>query len=336
MSFLTLGIETSCDETAVAVVEDGTLVRSNIILSQAEHSVFGGVVPEIASRKHVSSIGPIFQQALLDAEVTLKDIDLIAVTRGPGLIGCLLVGLNFARGLALVVGKPFVAVNHLEGHIAANSLACVDLDSHHLTLLISGGHTMLVEVLKIGDYRALGETRDDAVGEAFDKVAKLVGLGYPGGARIDKLAKSGNPQAIQFPRPMRKSGDYDFSFSGLKTAVALHWNSLSEEQQQNDIADIVASFQEAAVDILAQKTIHAAEALQVGSVTLAGGVAANSRLRLLLAEKLEKRGINFHYPQPDLCTDNAAMIAAAGYFQYRLRGASSMAVDSNPALRLGQ
>ncbi len=336
MAFLTLGIESSCDETAVAIVEDGSRVRSNIILSQAEHSVFGGVVPEIASRKHVVSIGPIFKRSLSEAGLELSEIDLIAATRGPGLIGCLLVGLNFARGLSLATGKPLVAVNHLEGHIAANSLACVDLDSHHLTLLISGGHTLLVEVRGTGDYHVLGETRDDAVGEAFDKVAKLVGLGYPGGAKIDQLAKSGNPKAIRFPRPMRHSGDYDFSYSGLKTAVALHWNSLSDTQKQSDIADVVASFQEAAVDILAQKTIDAAEELNISAVTLAGGVAANSRLRTLLAEKLEKRGIKFYFPQLDLCTDNAAMIAAAGYFQYRLRGASKMDIDSQPALRLGQ
>ncbi len=336
MGFLTLGIESSCDETAVAITEDVSLVRSNIILSQAEHAIFGGVVPEIASRKHVVSIGPIFESALSEAGLKLSEIDLIAATRGPGLIGCLLVGLNFARGLSLATGKPLVAVNHLEGHIAANSLACVDLDPHHLTLLISGGHTLLVEVLGIGDYRALGETRDDAVGEAFDKVAKLVGLGYPGGAKIDKLAKSGNPKAINFPRPMRNSGDFGFSFSGLKTAVALHWNSLSDSQKQSDIADVVASFQEAAVDILARKTIEAAEELQISSVTLAGGVAANSRLRVLLAEKLKSRGIKFYFPQLDLCTDNAAMIAAAGYFQYRLRGASSLTTDSEPALRLGQ
>ena len=334
MPQITLGIETSCDETSVAVVKDGTTTLSNVILSQAEHSLFGGVVPEIASRKHVNAIGPIYQRALDDAGVSLKDIDLIAATRGPGLIGCLLVGLNFARGLALGSGKSFVAVNHLEGHIAANFLTYPELDAHHLTLLISGGHTLLVESKAFGDYQVLGQTRDDAVGEAFDKVAKLVGLGYPGGARIDALAQKGNPQAVKFPRPMSRSGDFDFSFSGLKTAVALHWSSLSAKEREENLADVVASFQEAAVDILAQKTINAAETVQVNTVTLSGGVAANSRLRHLLTEKLEIRGIRFLYPGPDLCTDNAAMIAAAGYFQFCKFGPSSFSVDSDPSLRL--
>ncbi len=335
MSFLTLGIETSCDETAVAVVAEGTKTLSNIILSQAEHAIFGGVVPEIASRKHVSAVGPIYKRALSEANVSLADIDLIAATKGPGLIGCLLVGLNFARGLSLASGKAFAAVNHLEGHIAANFLAYPELDPHHLTLLISGGHTLLVETKGFGNYVVLGQTRDDAVGEAFDKVAKLVGLGYPGGAKIDALSKEGNPQAIKFPRPMAHSGDFDFSFSGLKTAVALYWKSITEEQRKASLADIVASFQEAAVDILARKTVAAAERLQVRSVTLSGGVAANSRLRELLGEKLEQRGINFFYPSLNLCTDNAAMIAAAGHFQYHRIGSSALSEDSDPSLRLG-
>ncbi len=334
MPQITLGIETSCDETSVAVVKDGATTLSNVILSQAEHSLFGGVVPEIASRKHVNAIGPIYRRALDDAGISLKEIDVIAATRGPGLIGCLLVGLNFARGLALGSGKPFVAVNHLEGHIAANFLTYPDLDTHHLTLLISGGHTLLVESKAYGDYRVLGQTRDDAVGEAFDKVAKLVGLGYPGGARIDALARKGNPQAVKFPRPMSRSGDFDFSFSGLKTAVALHWSALSANERKETLADVIASFQEAAVDILAQKTINAAEAAQVKTVTLSGGVAANSRLRRLLTQELESRGIRFLYPEPDLCTDNAAMIAAAGYFQFRKSGPSSFSVDADPSLRL--
>ncbi|HSH00599.1 MAG TPA: tRNA (adenosine(37)-N6)-threonylcarbamoyltransferase complex transferase subunit TsaD, partial [candidate division Zixibacteria bacterium] len=306
---ITLGVETSCDETAVAVVRDGVTTLSNVILSQKEHSRFGGVVPEIASRSHVRAVAPICFEALEVAALSEREIDLVAATHGPGLVGCLLVGLSFAKGLALALNKPFVAVNHLEGHIAANFLSVPELPSHHLTLIISGGHTLLVEALEFGRYRTLGRTRDDAVGEAFDKVAKLLGLGYPGGQKIDELARVGDRSAIRFPRPMERDESYDFSYSGLKTAVALYWRSLSELERREQLADVAASFQEAAVEALVSKTLRAARELTVNTVTLSGGVAANSRLRELLAERLADAGVDFWYPHPKLCTDNAAMIA---------------------------
>lgn len=331
---ITLGIETSCDETAAAVVSAGPRALSNVILSQAEHSKFGGVVPEIASRSHVRAIGPIYLEALSDAAVKVDEIELIAATAGPGLVGPLLVGLTFAKGLAAALDKPFVAVNHLEGHIAANFLSDPGLPERHLTLIISGGHTLLVEVKRFGEYELLGKTRDDAVGEAFDKVAKLLGLGYPGGQKIDELAKVGNPAAFNFPRPMRGADSYDFSYSGLKTAVAQRWDSLAESERSAALADVAASFQEAAVDILVEKTLRAARERAIDTVTLSGGVAANSRLRVLLAERLEALGLRFSYPENKLCTDNAAMIATAGMYQYALRGASDFAVDADPQMRL--
>lgn len=339
---ITLGIETSCDETAASVVSSdstGPKTLSNVILSQEEHSKFGGVVPEVASRSHVRAIGPIYLEALSEAAVGVDELELIAATAGPGLVGPLLVGLTFAKGLALALDKPFVGVNHLEGHIAANFLNAPNLPEHHLTLIISGGHTLLVEVKRFGEYQILGKTRDDAVGEAFDKVAKLLGLGYPGGHKIDQLAKLGNAEAIRFPRPMRSSGDYDFSYSGLKTAVALHWEelcrSLNEGERQVVLPDIAASFQEAAVEILVEKTLRAAENKGIDVVTLSGGVAANSRLRALLAEKLSSLGLQFSYPANNLCTDNAAMIATAGMYQFQRSGSSSLSVDANPQMRLG-
>lgn len=334
---LTLGIESSCDETAVAVVElseNHPRALANVILSQREHTRFGGVVPEIASRAHVRAIAPIYLEALEKAKVTLDDIDLIAATAGPGLVGCLLVGLNFAKGLALASDKNFVAVNHLEGHIAANYLANPKLQGRHLTLVISGGHTLLVDVLAFGSYKIVGRTRDDAVGEAFDKVAKLLGLGYPGGQKIDELSRSGNREAIHFPRPMEKAAGYDFSYSGLKTAVALHWKSLKVAEQESSLADVAASFQEAAVEILVSKTLKAARELGVEAVSLSGGVAANRRLRELLALGLAEEGLEFHYPPSDWCTDNAAMIACAGALRFRLQGPSTLDVDASPAWSL--
>lgn len=331
---LTLGIETSCDETAVAVVEDGVGVLSNIILSQTDHARFGGVVPEIASRAHVAAITQICEEALSKAGVSLSDIQLVAATRGPGLVGCLLVGLNFAKGLALAGKMDFVAVNHLEGHIAANFVNQSAPIGRHLSLIISGGHTMLVEVRDFGDYRLLGQTRDDAVGEAFDKVAKLLGLGYPGGKKIDRLSKNGDASAIRFPRPMEKSADYDFSFSGLKTAVSLHWRALSEVERQETLADVAASFQEAAVDILVSKTVRAARELDIAITALSGGVAANTRLREALFSELAHVGVALFAPDPELCTDNAAMIAVAGHFQFLRQGPSSLSEDAAPALRL--
>jgi N6-L-threonylcarbamoyladenine synthase len=330
---LTLGIETSCDETSVAVVEDGRTVCSNVILSQAIHTKFGGVVPEIASREHLKTIVPIYRQALDEAGVTLAQIGLIAATMGPGLVGPLLVGLSFAKGLAFSRQIPFVPVNHLEGHLVANMLAHADLKPHHLTLVVSGGHTMLVEVFGVGEYSILGKTRDDAAGEAFDKVAKVLGLGYPGGAALDKLAQKGNPTYVRFPRAIR-SEEYQFSYSGLKTAVALHVQALSADDLEKHRADIAASFQAAAVDVLVEKTVAAANSRNVSDVTISGGVAANSRLRALLTERLVQVGRRCLFPPMDLCTDNAAMIAAAGYYRYQKFGAGELVANAVPYLAL--
>lgn len=330
---LTLGVETSCDETSVAVVESGRIVRSNVILSQAVHTRFGGVVPEVASREHLKTIVPIYRQALDEAGASLDDIGLIAATMGPGLVGPLLVGLSFAKGLAFSKGLPFIPVNHLEGHLVANLLAHPELNQHHLTLVVSGGHTMLVEVSGVGEYVILGKTRDDAAGEAFDKVAKILGLGYPGGAALDKLAQQGDPEYIRFPRAVR-SEEYQFSYSGLKTAVALYVQSLKADELDEHRADIAASFQAAAVDVLIEKTVSAAVNRQIAHVTISGGVAANSRLREMLGDRLSRIGKRFFSPPMSLCTDNAAMIAAAGYLRYTKSGAGELAANAVPYLAL--
>jgi len=330
---LTLGIETSCDETSVAVVEDGRRILSNVILSQAIHTKFGGVVPEVASREHIKTIVPVFQQAMAEAGITLTDIELVAATMGPGLVGPLLVGLSFAKGFAFTRGVPFVPVNHIEGHLAANILEHPDLDSHHLTLIVSGGHTMLVEVKEFGEYDILGRTRDDAAGEAFDKVAKLLDLGYPGGARLDKLAQNGDPTYHRFPRAVMKEG-YQFSYSGLKTAVALYLKRTDPATVESHRADIAASFQEAVVDVLVRKTVLAATERRIRDVTISGGVAANSRLRELMKEKLDRARKRLFYPSTALCTDNAAMIAAAGYYRYQKTGPGEFVLDAVPYLPL--
>ncbi len=331
---LVLGIETSCDETAVAVVRDGREILSNVILSQAEHSYFGGVVPEIASRAHLRTLVPVYRQSLEEAGVTLDEIGLIAATMGPGLVGPLLVGLTFAKGLAFASRKPFIPVHHVEGHIAANCLIHPDLDEHHLTLIVSGGHTMLVEVRSFGEFKVLGQTRDDAAGEAFDKVAKLMGLGYPGGARLEKLAQNGDPGYVRFPRAMKNEPGYSFSYSGLKTAVALHLKRLSREELETHRADIAASFQEAAVEVLVEKTTRAASELAVSHVTISGGVAANSRLREWLARSLADCGRRLFFPSTSLCTDNGAMIAAAGYYRYQRDGPGELVANAVPYLKL--
>lgn len=330
---LILGIETSCDETSAAVIRDGNEILSNVILSQKEHTKFGGVVPEVASRTHLKTIVPIYEEAMEAAGVSLDDIDLIAATMGPGLVGPLLVGLTFAKGLAFAKKKPFVAVNHMEGHLSANLLEHPELNSHHLSLIVSGGHTMLVEIKAFGEYEILGNTKDDAVGEAYDKVAKIMGLGYPGGAALDKLARAGNPKATRFPRGMMKDDSYLFSYSGLKTAVALVVEKLSAEELEQQKADIAASFQEAAVEVLVEKTLRAAKEYRISDITLSGGVAANSRLRSMFEERLEE-GMRLFYPSIKLCTDNAAMIAAAGSFRYQKDGPSELAVNAVPYLKL--
>lgn len=331
---LTLGIETSCDETSVAVVIDGDKILSNVILSQLVHRGFGGVVPELASREHLKAIIPVYKEALKQAGASLDDITLIAVTYGPGLVGALLVGLNFAKGLAFGGNIPYIAVNHLEGHIAANFLAHQDLPSKYLTLIISGGHTSLVLVDGFGNYKMLGQTKDDAVGEAYDKVAKILGLGYPGGAEIDRIAKMGDKKYFKFPRGVMKEESYDFSYSGLKTAVALHVQALSPEDLEKHRGDIAASFQEAAIEVLVHKTIRAIDEFETKAVTLSGGVASNSRLKELMREKLELLGVRFFFPPPELCTDNAAMIAAAGYRRFLIEGASKMDINAVPYLKL--
>ncbi len=329
-----LGIETSCDETSAAVVRDGREIISNIILSQTVHRQYGGVVPEVASRAHLKTVIPIVHQALNHARLSLEEIDLIAATMGPGLIGPLLVGLTFAKGIAFARRIPFVAVNHIEGHIAANMLQHPQLDHHHLALVVSGGHTMLVEVKGFGNFDLLGQTRDDAVGEAFDKVAKLLGLGYPGGAELDRLAESGHAGYVRFPRAVMRDQDYRFSYSGLKTAVALFVKNLAPAQLETHRADIAASFQEAAVLVLVEKTLRAAQATQLRDVAVSGGVAANSRLRFLLQQRLNGIGCRLYLPGPELCTDNAAMIAAAGLFRYNANGPSDFSVAATPHLRL--
>ncbi len=329
-----LGIETSCDETSVAVVEDGRRILSNVILSQAEHTKFGGVVPEVASRTHVKTIVPVFKQALEEAGISLSQVDVIAATMGPGLIGPLLVGLTFAKGVSFAKGIPFVPVHHIEGHIAANLVEHPQLSPHHLTLVVSGGHTMLVEVKKFGEYRVLGKTRDDAAGEAFDKVAKIMGLGYPGGAELDKLAQKGDPSFVSFPRGMIKEKGYTFSFSGLKTAVALYLKKLTAEEFDAHKADIAASFQEAVVEVLVDKTARAAEELGITDVTISGGVAANSRLRAAMQERLQAQNRRLFIPSPELCTDNAAMIATAGYYRYQEEGSGEYVVNAVPFLKI--
>ena len=331
---LVLGIETSCDETSVAVVEDGRKILSNIILSQVEHTRFGGAVPEIASRAHLKTIVPVYQEALEKANVTLKDIDLIAATMGPGLVGALLVGLTFAKGLAFTSGIPFVAVNHMEGHLSANLLQHPNLHTHHLTLIVSGGHTMLVEVKEFGEYNILGQTKDDAAGEAYDKIGKIMNLGYPGGAHLDKLAGQGNPKFIKFPRGIIKEQNYMFSFSGLKTSVAMYIKKLTPEEFELQKADIAASFQEAVADVLVTKTIRAAKECHTSDVTISGGVAANSRLRYKMSEEITKAGCSLYYPDIELCTDNAAMIATAGYHRFNKEGKGEFIANAVPYLKL--
>ncbi len=332
---LALGIETSCDETSVAVVEDGRRILSNVILSQTVHSKFGGVVPEVASRAHLKTIVPIYERALKEARVGLDDINLVAATMGPGLVGALLVGLTFAKGIAFARAIPFVAVNHIEGHLTANILEHPDLDERHLSLIVSGGHTMLIEVAQFGDYNVLGRTKDDAVGEAFDKVAKVMGLGYPGGHKIDELARDGDPNYHRFPRAMMKEKSYKFSYSGLKTAVALYIDKLSKDEFERHKADIAASFQEAAVEVLVEKTLAAAGERNIRDIALAGGVAANSRLRSMFKKRLDRTGHRLFFPSIELCTDNAAMIAAAGFYLFRKQGADELIANADPGLRLG-
>ena len=333
---LVLGIETSCDETAAAVLEDGTSLRSNVIASQDEiHSPFGGIVPELASRCHVERIDLIIQQALDNAGVELKDIDLIAATQGPGLVVSLLVGLNTAKALAYSLGTPVIGINHLEGHVLAIFLQ-QKVEFPFLTLIVSGGHTDLCRVNGFGQYQILGRTRDDAAGESFDKVAKMLGLGYPGGPIIEKIARQGNPKAQVFPRAMLEKNSLDFSFSGLKTSVR---NTLLKRNKGNESScsddDVAAGFQEAVVDVLTRKALLACQQESLKRIVITGGVASNGYLRDRMTEAALKEGIQVSVPKPIFCTDNAAMIACAGYYRSQYCSPSEndpFSLDAHPNL----
>lgn len=333
---IVLGIESSCDETAAAVVKDGKKILSNVVASQVDfHKKYGGVVPEIASRKHVESIVPVIKEALEEAKLKLDDMEGIAVTRGPGLVGSLLIGISMAKSIAYVKKLPLIGVNHLEGHLNTIFLEETDLTFPFVGLVVSGGHTNLYYVKAMGDYAFLGQTRDDAAGEAFDKVAKLLGLGYPGGVIIDRMAKEGNAAAIHFPRAMIAKDSFDFSFSGIKTAVLHHIKRQDGDVDNGCVKDIVASFQEAVVDVLVTKVVQAAKQYKVDKAVLAGGVAANSRLREKMAIQSEQEKIKVFIPSPSLCTDNAAMIAAVGDYYLEKGITSPLTLNASSRLPLG-
>lgn len=334
---LILGIESSCDETAAAVIKNGRKVLSNVISSQIElHKLYGGVVPEIASRKHIEKINQVIEEALEDAEVTLDDIDAVAVTYGPGLVGALLVGVAEAKAICYAKKKPLVGVHHIEGHVSANYIEHPDLEPPFLCLIVSGGHTHLVMVNDYGEYEILGRTRDDAVGEAFDKVARSIGLGYPGGPKIDELAKKGNSSAITFPKAKIEGAPLDFSFSGVKSAVLNHINGCNMRFEEINSADIAASFQKAVTDVLVEKTMLAAQEHKMKKVALAGGVASNSALRSAMESACQKRGIELYYPSPIYCTDNGAMIGVAGYYEYKKGIRHGWDLNAVPNLKIGQ
>lgn len=335
--FFVLGIETSCDETSAAVVANGRRIISNVISSQVDlHQKFGGVVPEIASRKHVELVMPVIHQALDEAGMTIHEVDAVGVTYGPGLVGALLVGLSAAKGLAFAAGKPLVGVHHIEGHIAANYLDHESLEPPFVCLVASGGHSHIVSVEDYDKFEILGQTRDDAAGEAFDKIARAIGLGYPGGPLIDKAAQSGCCTAIDFPRVYFSGGCLDFSFSGLKTAVLNYLNTQEQKGEPYNVEDVSASFQKAVVDVLVTNTIAAAKARKVKTVALAGGVASNSALRSRMKEEADRSGLQVVYPRPVLCTDNAAMIAGAAFYEYSRGQASDLYLNAVPGLKLGE
>jgi len=332
---ITLAIETSCDETSCAVLRGGREVLSNIISSQIElHKKFGGVVPEVASRKHIENINIIIQEALDEANVTFDDIDLVGVTRGPGLVGALLVGISSAKAIAYALGKPLIGVNHIEGHVCANYIDHKDLEPPFTCLIVSGGHTYLVYAKDYTQYQLLGRTRDDAAGEAFDKVARALGLSYPGGPLIDKLSKEGNPNAIDFPRVYLEADSYDFSFSGLKTAVLNYLNQTKQKGEEIVVEDVAASFQQAVIEVLVEKTIRLAKERKSDKIVMAGGVAANQGLRNLMKSRGREEGIEILYPSRILCTDNAAMIGSAAYFNYMEGQISDFYLNVEPNLEL--
>lgn len=334
---LILAIESSCDETAAAVVKNGREVMSNVISSQIDiHTLYGGVVPEIASRKHVENINPVIKEALSKAEVSLKDIDAIGVTYGPGLVGALLVGVAEAKAIAFALDKPLVGVHHIEGHISANYISNIELEPPFICLVVSGGHTHLVVVNDYGDYEVIGRTRDDAAGEAFDKVARAIELGYPGGPKIDKLAKEGNMNAIEFPRASVAGAPLDFSFSGLKSAVLNYINSCKMKDIEYNKADIAASFQKAVVDVLTSHAMQACKERKINKLAIAGGVAANSAIRSKMIEECEKNNIEFYCPSNLLCTDNAAMIGSAAYYEYIKGVRHGWDLNAVPGLKIGE
>lgn len=331
--FLTLGIESSCDETAASVVVDGRELMSNVISSQIDiHTKFGGVVPEIASRKHLENVNGVIDKALADADCTIDDIDLIGVTYGPGLVGALLIGVAAAKSIAFAKDIPLVGVNHMHGHVAANYIEHPDLEPPFMGLVVSGGHTNIIFVEEYNTCRKLGGTRDDAAGEAFDKVARVIGLGYPGGPKVDAAARQGNRNAIQFKRVYLEPGSYDFSFSGLKTQALNYLNSEKQAGREINVNDIAASFQEAIVDVIVDKAIAAALEHDQKRIVMAGGVASNSRLRELITERAAAHNIEVLRPSPILCTDNGAMIAAAAYYAYKNGERSGYDLDAVPGL----
>lgn len=332
-----LAIESSCDETAAAVVKNAREVLSNVIYSQIDlHTVYGGVVPEIASRKHIEKVNQVIQSALDEAGVTLSDITAIAVTYGPGLVGALLVGVSVAKAISFATGIPLIGVHHIEGHICANYIENKDLEPGFACLVVSGGHSHLVNVKDYGEYEILGRTRDDAAGEAFDKVARAIGLGYPGGPKIDKVSKDGNPDAIKFPRAKVDGNEYDFSFSGLKSAVLNYLNGCQMKGIEIHQADVAASFQKAVVDVLVDHSIQAVKEYGFKKLAVAGGVASNSTLRSALKTACEKNGVEFYYPSPVYCTDNAAMIGVAGYYEYIKGVRHGYDLNAVPNLKLGE
>ena len=332
-----LAIESSCDETAAAVVKNGREVLSNIIYSQiALHTEYGGVVPEIASRKHIEKVNQVIEQALKEADRTLSQISAIAVTYGPGLVGALLVGVSAAKALSFGTGIPLVGVHHIEGHISANFIENKDLVPPFVCLVVSGGHSHLVMVRDYGEYEILGRTRDDAAGEAFDKVARAIGLGYPGGPKIDRLSKEGNPDAIHFPRAKVAESEYDFSFSGLKSAVLNYLNSCQMKGEEIHPADVAASFQKAVIDVLVEHSVNAVRQCGCHKFAIAGGVASNTSLRAAFEKVCAEEKIAFYHPSPIFCTDNAAMIGTAGYYEYRKGVRHGFDLNAVPGLKLGE
>ena len=332
-----LAIESSCDETAASVVKNGRTVLSNVISSQiALHTLYGGVVPEIASRKHIEKINQVIEEALTQAGMTLEEMTAVAVTYGPGLVGALLVGVAEAKAIAYAAKKPLIGVHHIEGHVSANFIEHPDLEPPFVCLIVSGGHTHLVIVKDYGEFEILGRTRDDAAGEAFDKVARAVGLGYPGGPKIDKAAKEGNPNAIDFPRGKIEGSPNDFSFSGLKSCVLNYINHANMTGEKINVADLAASFQHSVVDSLVSRTVAAAQEFGYRKVAIAGGVASNTALRSAMKEACEKAGLTLYYPSPIFCTDNAAMIGTAGYYEYKKGNLSGWDLNAVPNLKLGE